>query len=80
MIADAYCITFINVSHVDGNRRTLRGRVSLGDPYDERVARRGFMIKLVNIIHGDLARVTNGKGAASIATGNAKACWATCVL
>ena len=76
MITDAYCTTFINVSHVDGNRRTLRGRVSLGDLYDERVASRGFIIKLAR--HSNLSSATNGKGVASIATGNAKACWAAC--
>ena len=78
MITDAYCTTFINVSHVDGNRRTLRGRVSLGDLYCERVARRGFKIKLANIGHSNLSSATNGKGVVRIATGNTKACWAAC--
>ena len=77
MITDAYCTTFINVRHGDGDISTLSGRVSLGDLHVERVARRGFKIKLASSRHSNLSSVTNGKGVVSIAAGNTKACWAT---
>ena len=80
MIANCHGSTINLVRHVDGNRRTFRDRVSLGDPYDERVASRAFIIKLASRRHGDLSSATNGKGVVRIAAGNAKACWAACGL
>ena len=78
MIVDGHGSTINQVIYADGNRRTLRGRVILGDLHVERVASRAFIIKLASRRHGDLSSATNGKGVVRIAAGNAKACWAAC--